>query len=650
MRRRTVALIVVGAVVMSTSAGWIAARQITSPADAAARTAPPTASPILVPVEERVLSTDIVTRGTARFGSAQQLHVAPSALRTQVGVIDAVPTLGQVLAEGDVVLTASGRPVFLLEGSRPAYRDLGPGLDGADVAQLETALERLGFPPGPVDGIYDEETERAVSAWYEAAGFPATSTTADQLAGIRRSEETLATARLDALSALGSVVGAERDLATAQAELDSARAAAETGPVTVASARAGFDAAQAHATGIAAAGARRVVDAQQEVTNAPALLAAAQADAAASVAAARAALDAATASREAILTDPTSSPAQITAAQTDVTAAQSALDSAVLTGQQSIQAAQRVVDAAPGLLTSIQIQVAADNDAALAEVAAAHAALAMASTGIISPAVRISVAEAGIRSAEAALDIARATVDQRATITSAAEVQLGLDQRRAGVQVPADEVIFVPTAPVRVAEVLTARSQDAVGPVVAVTDAVVVIDTSLALDEARLVTEGTEVQIDESGLGIDAIGVVSRIAAAPGTNGVDGFHVYAEVLVAEPPANLVGASVRLTIAAESSGEPVLAVPISAVTLDAGGGSSVEVHRGPDPPIVVAVETGRSAAGYVEVRPLDDSLVAGDLVSIGTAPPTPDNTAPPTPAAPNNTVPPSPATPTAVRGG
>ncbi len=641
MRRRTVALIVVGAVAVSSSAGWVAARRITSPADAAARTAAPLASPILVPVEERVLSTDIVTRGTARFGSPQQLLLAPSALRGRAGVVDSVPTIGQELVDGDLVMTASGRPVFVLQGARPTYRDLGPGLEGDDVAQLESALERFGFPPGPVDGVYDQATEQAVSAWYDAAGFEATTSTTEQLAGIRQAEQTLANARLEVLTAAGSVAGAERDLATARAELGAAQAAAASGPATVAAAQAGYESAQARAATVAAAGARRILDAQQQVTNAPALLAAAQADAASAIAAARATYDAAVATREVTVTDPSSTAAQITAAQADVVAAQAALDATTLSGQQSIDAARRVADSAPALLASTQVEITAENGTAQAEVAVAHATIAEALARAADPATRIAAAEAGVRAGEAAVAIARASVDNRDAVASLAEIQLGLDQRRAGVQVPADEVIFVSTVPVRVAEVMTGRGQDAVGAVMAVTDAVVFVDASLALDEAGLVVEGTVVQIDESSLGIDTTGVVSRVATAPGTNGVDGFHVYTEVIVAEPPANLVGASVRLTIAAESSGEPVLAVPISAVSLDASGASTVEVHPPTGPPGLVTVEIGLSAGGYVEVHPIGATLAAGDLVSLGTAPalPAPNDTAPALPA-PDDTAPPS----------
>ena len=124
-----------------------------SPAEVASRTAAPDAAPILVPAENRVLSTDIVTRGTARFGSPRPLSLPPSALKPLVAVVAEVPLLGTELREGALPLTASGRPVFVLEGNQSAFRDLGPGIAGDDVLQLEQALARMGFDPGATDGL-----------------------------------------------------------------------------------------------------------------------------------------------------------------------------------------------------------------------------------------------------------------------------------------------------------------------------------------------------------------------------------------------------------------------------------------------------------------------------------------------------------------
>ncbi len=194
-RRRALTLaIILLLVIILAAASWIAGSTIQSPAEAAARTAPPTPSPILVPVEERVITTDVVTRGTARFGSPQTISLAPSALKPDAGVITTLPEPGAQLQEGDVLLTASGRPVFVLQGELPAYRDLVPGLSGADVLQLERALVRLGYDPGSVDGNYDEQTSTAVADWYNAASWQPFGATADEQANIRALEKELADA------------------------------------------------------------------------------------------------------------------------------------------------------------------------------------------------------------------------------------------------------------------------------------------------------------------------------------------------------------------------------------------------------------------------------------------------------------------------
>ena len=74
--RGRLAGMVLAGVILAGAVGWFAGTQIRSPAEVASRTNAPVAAPILVPAEERVLSTDIVTRGTARFGSPQQLSLA----------------------------------------------------------------------------------------------------------------------------------------------------------------------------------------------------------------------------------------------------------------------------------------------------------------------------------------------------------------------------------------------------------------------------------------------------------------------------------------------------------------------------------------------------------------------------------------------
>lgn len=172
----------------------------------------------------------------------------------------------------------------------------------------------------------------------------------------------------------------------------------------------------------------------------------------------------------------------------------------------------------------------------------------------------------------------------------------------------------MPSAPLRVSQLVAARGDEAIGAVMTVTDADVAVDGSLQLSDAPLVQIGMAVQIEDPDLGIRTSGTVHWVAERPGTNGVDGFHVYFEILVEDPPANLVGASVQLTVPVETTADTVLAVPVSALSLAVGGTSRVQVDR--DGVLeVVRVDPGLSAAGFVEVTPLHGELVAGDLVVV-----------------------------------
>jgi hypothetical protein len=52
-------------------------------------------------------------------------------------VVATLPLRNTQLREGDVVLTAPGRPAFILQGKMPGYRDLVAELAGEDVRQLK---------------------------------------------------------------------------------------------------------------------------------------------------------------------------------------------------------------------------------------------------------------------------------------------------------------------------------------------------------------------------------------------------------------------------------------------------------------------------------------------------------------------------------
>lgn len=619
--RRRMLVVMSAAVALSVAVGWVASSRIKSPAEIAARTAPPVASPILVPAEERVLSTDIVTRGTARFGSPQQLLLAASALKKDAGVAARLPAIGTELKEGDVIFTTSGRPVFLLTGKQATYRDLGPGLEGEDVRQLEEALVRMGFDPGAVDGKYDARTERGVAAWYKQAGYSAFTASTEQIAAIRALQVDRNTAQLDAVSAQDTV-------STADFAVDAARAA--------------------HDRAVAASGrGGGLVDA------AIARAAADNSLAASEVSSREAVLDALTAKPPIV----NASSAEIAAGEADVALAQANAEATRITGEQAI--ADAVANGTSADVAAARAQADASNRAAAAEIAAKRAsldALRAGTAGTPATPAEVAAAEADlataranvetarlagerdvadarqtaqaagddvpnalrdIRAAEAAQQSARAALAVREGQAGLVAADLGLATLKAGVQVPADEVIFLTSTPVRVAESLAAGSAQNAGTsaLVKVTDAIVGVDGSLRLEEASLVKAGMKVQLDEPDLGIKATGLVVQVAESPGTNGVDGFHVYFAVVVDGAPPSLVGASVRMTVPIESTGGNVLAVPIGALTLSADGSSRVQ-RDNQGTLEFVAVEPGLSAGGFVAVKPLDGTLRTGDLVVVG----------------------------------
>ena len=383
MRRRKVLLVVLASMVASSLVTVLASEKIRSPADAAARTAPPELTPILVPVENRVLVSKIVTRGTARNRSPRTLSVTESFLKSGSRIVTTVPRAGATVDEADVLLTVSGRPVFLLRGDQPSYRDLGPGMSGPDVRQLEMALARVGKDPGSVDGVYDAATGSAVSALYRSKGFQPFVATEGQLSHLRPPE----------------------------AEL-------------VAGSRAG-----------------------------------------------------------------------------------------------------------------------------------------------------------------------------------------------AGVQLPADEVVFVPTVHLRVGDVLAHVGSAPSGGLVSVTGPEIVVDGLLPLDQADLVAPGAKVLLDEPAQRISAQGTVERVSSRPGTDGADAFHVAFRVSVEDPPEDLAGTSVRITVPVESTGRAQLTVPVSALSLSADGGSRVRrsvAGKLSDVP----VKAGLAADGYVVVTPTHGTLEPGDLVVVG----------------------------------
>ncbi|KAA3641503.1 MAG: hypothetical protein DWP92_01075 [Armatimonadetes bacterium] len=210
MKRRI--LIVVGLLVVVGVAvvGWVAASQIKSPEQVAAETEPPVPSLITVPVEEMVISNDVVTRGTVRFEQPESITVTSVALEGVSPVVTVMPVIGDEFVEGDVLYEIAGRPTFVLEGDLPLFRTVRLGDEGEDIAQLQAALVRLGFTIEDVDGVYGDKTEDAVVAFYESRGYA-------PLEPSDAAQDAYASARDSYNASKDSVADANRSLAAARA-------------------------------------------------------------------------------------------------------------------------------------------------------------------------------------------------------------------------------------------------------------------------------------------------------------------------------------------------------------------------------------------------------------------------------------------------
>ena len=232
MRRRITIVVALVVVVAAAAIGWVAAAQIKSPAQVAAETEPPVPSLITVPVEEMVISNDVVTRGTVRFEQPESIVVSSVALEGVSPVVTEMPKIGDEFVEGDVLYEIAGRPAFVLEGDLPLFRTVRIGDEGEDVQQLQEALVRLGFEPGEIDGVYGDETEDAVVAFYESRGY-------EPLEATDAAREAYTSARDSYNASKDSVADAQRSVEAAKAAEATASEALKVAQERLAQAEAG---------------------------------------------------------------------------------------------------------------------------------------------------------------------------------------------------------------------------------------------------------------------------------------------------------------------------------------------------------------------------------------------------------------------------
>ena len=180
-RVRKTLIFTIAAACLAIASGLVGATLVKSPSQLAAETSPPPPTVITAPVVRQVLSESVVTRGT--FAAGHSWSFTPTSVAATAGnpggnagglvVTGQFAQAGQQVHSGQVIAEVSDRPIFVLAGPYPLWRDLGPGESGRDVMELQAALARLGFGSGSDSyGDFGPGTEAGVAAFYAALGYP----------------------------------------------------------------------------------------------------------------------------------------------------------------------------------------------------------------------------------------------------------------------------------------------------------------------------------------------------------------------------------------------------------------------------------------------------------------------------------------------
>jgi peptidoglycan hydrolase-like protein with peptidoglycan-binding domain len=169
-RSRALPVLVVLALLLGVAAGMVA-RGFISPAQVAANAKAPTASLITARVRFGVLTVPVNIRANVGDGNPVQVG-APSDLNGSLPVVTSVNVrAGQRVSQGQLLLTVAERPVFLFGGAIPLFREMSPGMRGADISELQAGLQAAGYGVGSdASGVYGPGTAAGVAAIYKANG------------------------------------------------------------------------------------------------------------------------------------------------------------------------------------------------------------------------------------------------------------------------------------------------------------------------------------------------------------------------------------------------------------------------------------------------------------------------------------------------
>ncbi|MEV4599893.1 hypothetical protein AB0K15_21150 [Amycolatopsis sp. NPDC049253] len=218
------------------------------------------------------------------------------------------------------------------------------------------------------------------------------------------------------------------------------------------------------------------------------------------------------------------------------------------------------------------------------------------------------------------------------------------------VTIPSGEILFLPELPVRLDSVTTRAGAQATGRIGTATSSKVDLRGTLPTADAQLVRagmtaklslpDGTTASAKVDATGPDAAPSPADDPAAGNPGNTDGSGdqasgtgqaggagqqpaaadaVPVRFAAADPKAlaAYAGQAVRIDIEVGATSGDVLVVPVAAVVTSADGTTRVQVQRAGGAVDDVAVRTGLTADGLVEVTATGGALAAGDRVAVGT---------------------------------
>jgi hypothetical protein len=214
-------LVMLLVLVVVSSASIFLGTRISNPRQLEATAHPPQIGLLTTAVRRQVVS-QTVTFSASPGGGDLSVPAVGQGEGSLLVVTGLAAHAGQRVRLGRTLAVISGRPIIVLHGNLPAYRDLAPGMVGPDVTQLRASLADIGLSTsGDLPSRFGPNTQSAVATLYARLGFEPSLTSPTALSDRAKAVHSLASAET-ALSHANSH-GVKAEISAARTARDQAR-------------------------------------------------------------------------------------------------------------------------------------------------------------------------------------------------------------------------------------------------------------------------------------------------------------------------------------------------------------------------------------------------------------------------------------------